>query len=159
MGLWDWASSEDSSFTDLLTFAFRGPVAYDDHCPLFLDAEDPSRSLTASQFRCLVRTLIAGLQAHHVQRGDCVLLHLGNSVSSNAIPSSPLSTTITTITLHHHTDRNPPNHGSVSFFKCVICTDRLCRSYTPRCFSVLLARAACTWDLTRAASRMNWTIC
>lgn len=87
MGLQDWTSSENSSFTDLLTFAFRGPIAYDDHRPLFLDAEDPLRSLTASQFRCLVRTLIAGLQAHHVQRGDCVLLHLGNSVS--VFPISP----------------------------------------------------------------------
>lgn len=86
MGLWDRTSSEDSSFTDLLTFAFRGPIAYDDHRPVFLDAEDPSRSLTASQFRCLVRTLIAGLQAHHVQRGDCVLLHLGNSVGGFFFP-------------------------------------------------------------------------
>lgn len=80
MGLWEPSSEDSSTCTDLLTFAFQGPVAYDDHQPLFLDAEDPSRSLTGSQFRSLVRTLIAGLQAHHVQRGDCVLLHLGNSV-------------------------------------------------------------------------------
>lgn len=88
MGLWESSSEDASTYTDLLTFAFRGPVAYDDHRPLFLDAEDPARSLTASQFRSLVRTLIAGLQAHHVQRGDCVLLHLGNSVGVPPLPST-----------------------------------------------------------------------
>ena len=80
------SQSGDSVYTDLLTFAFRGPVAYNDHQPLVIDAEDPSRALTAGQFRLLVRTLIAGLQAHHVQRGDCVLVHLGNSVSLSLPP-------------------------------------------------------------------------
>lgn len=75
----------NSVYTDLLTFAFRGPIAYDDQQPLFIDAEDPSRALSAGQFRLLVRTLIAGLQAHHVQRGDCVLVHLGNSVSRHPV--------------------------------------------------------------------------
>lgn len=83
------SQSGDSVYTDLLTFAFRGPVAYNDHRPLVIDAEDPSRALTAGQFRLLVRTLIAGLQAHHVQRGDCVLVHLGNSVSLS-LPSPSL---------------------------------------------------------------------
>ncbi|KAL4968878.1 adenylate-forming enzyme AfeA [Aspergillus stella-maris] len=67
-------------YTDLLTFCLRGPVAYDQDQPLFIDAENPSRSLSARQFRTLVRTLIAGLKAHHVQRGDCVLVHLGNNI-------------------------------------------------------------------------------
>ena len=87
------SQSGDSVYTDLLTFAFRGPVAYHDHRPLVIDAEDPSRALTAGQFRLLVRTLIAGLQAHHVQRGDCVLVHLGNSVSlSLSAPMPPCLT-------------------------------------------------------------------
>jgi hypothetical protein len=68
-------------YTDLLTFTFGGPKPYNTNQPLFIDAEDPSRSFTAAQFRQLVRTLIAGLKAHNVQPGDCVLLHLGNSVS------------------------------------------------------------------------------
>ncbi|OJJ81419.1 adenylate-forming enzyme AfeA [Aspergillus glaucus CBS 516.65] len=84
MGPWEsslaLSQSGNSVYTDLLTFAFRGPIAYDDQQPLFIDAEDPSRALSAGQFRLLVRTLIAGLQAHHVQRGDCVLVHLGNSI-------------------------------------------------------------------------------
>ena len=87
------SQSGDSVYTDLLTFAFRGRVAYQDNRPLVIDAEDPSRALTAGQFRLLVRTLIAGLQAHHVQRGDCVLVHLGNSVSlSLSAPMPPCLT-------------------------------------------------------------------
>lgn len=86
MGLWESSlacpKSGDSPYTDLLSFVFQGPVEYDQSRPLFIDAENPSRSLNASQFRLLVRTLIAGLKAHHVQRGDCVLVHLGNNVSS-----------------------------------------------------------------------------
>ncbi|PLN75743.1 acetyl-CoA synthetase-like protein [Aspergillus taichungensis] len=84
MGLWESSlacpNSGDSPYTDLLSFAFQGPVGYDQSRPLFIDAENPSRSLNASQFRLLVRTLIAGLKAHHVQRGDCVLVHLGNNI-------------------------------------------------------------------------------
>lgn len=85
MGLWESLLADPqpgpSVYTDLLSFAFRGPVHYDQQRPIFIDAEDPSRSLNAAQFRVLVRTLIAGLKAHHVQRGDCVLVHLGNNVS------------------------------------------------------------------------------
>ncbi|PKY03567.1 acetyl-CoA synthetase-like protein [Aspergillus campestris IBT 28561] len=84
MGLWESSlacpNPGDSPYTDLLSFAFQGPVEYDQSRPLFIDAENPSRSLNASQFRLLVRTLIAGLKAHHVQRGDCVLVHLGNNI-------------------------------------------------------------------------------
>lgn len=90
MGLWESSiaspQSGNSVYTDLLTFAFHGPKPYSGQQPLFIDAEDPSRALTARQFRQLVRTLIAGLQAHHVQRGDCVLVHLGNSVSNTQLP-------------------------------------------------------------------------
>lgn len=68
-------------YTDLLTFTFCGPTPYNQSQPLYIDAEDPSRSFTAIQFRQLVRTLIAGFKAHNVQQGDCVLVHLGNSVS------------------------------------------------------------------------------
>lgn len=70
-------------YTDLLTFTFCGPTPYNQNQPLYIDAEDPSRSFTAAQFRQLVRTLIAGLKAHNVQQGDCVLVHLGNSVSGS----------------------------------------------------------------------------
>ena len=77
-------------YTDLLTFTFCGPTPYNQYQPLFIDAEDPSRSFTAAQFRQLVRTLIAGFKANNIQQGDCVLVHLGNSVSrSPAIRTGP----------------------------------------------------------------------
>ncbi|KAJ5546369.1 hypothetical protein N7494_003954 [Penicillium frequentans] len=88
MGYWDASAptgvmdpllSQDI-YTDLLTFTFCGPNPYNQNQPLFIDAEDPSRSFTGTQFRQLVRTLIAGFKAHGVQKGDCVLLHLGNSI-------------------------------------------------------------------------------
>lgn len=85
MGLWESSlalTDMASPYTDLLTFAFHGPTQYDGRRPVFIDAEEPSRSLSATQARLLIRTLIAGLRAHRVQSGDCVLLHLGNSVSS-----------------------------------------------------------------------------
>ena len=73
---------QQTTYTDLLTFTFCGPTPYNQNQPLFIDAEDSSRSFTAAQFRLLVRTLIAGFKAYGVQPGDCVLLHLGNSVSN-----------------------------------------------------------------------------
>lgn len=79
-------------YTDLLTFTFCGPAPYNQYAPIFVDAEDPSRSFSAAQFRQLVRTLIAGLKAHNVQKGDCVLLHLGNSVSTDNTETAPEST-------------------------------------------------------------------
>ncbi|KAF4188312.1 hypothetical protein CNMCM7927_001985 [Aspergillus lentulus] len=41
-------------YTDLLTFCFDGPNQYDQRRPIFIDAQDPSRSLNASQFRLLI---------------------------------------------------------------------------------------------------------
>lgn len=88
MGTWDLQTSpagadpllHQTTYTDLLTFTFCGPTLYNQSQPLFIDAEDPSRSFTATQFRQLTRTLIAGFKACGVQPGDCVLLHLGNSI-------------------------------------------------------------------------------
>ncbi|KAJ6005950.1 hypothetical protein N7451_003894 [Penicillium sp. IBT 35674x] len=88
MGYWDVSAPTgvmdpllgQDIHTDLLTFTFCGPNPYNQNQPLFIDAEDPSRSFTGTQFRQLVRTLIAGFKAHGVQKGDCVLLHLGNSI-------------------------------------------------------------------------------
>lgn len=88
MGLWESSlalPNMGSVYTDLLTFSFHGPAQYDRRRPLFIDAEDPSRSLNAAQFRLLIRTLIAGLKAHNVQSGDSVLVHMGNNVSADRL--------------------------------------------------------------------------
>ncbi|CAG8079056.1 unnamed protein product [Penicillium nalgiovense] len=95
---WNTMSSNNmlpqEAYSDLLSFTFDGPKPYNQNQPLFIDAEDPSRSFTAAQFRQLVRTLIAGLKAHNVQPGDCVLLHLGNSVSKRERKKGPLKSEI-----------------------------------------------------------------
>ncbi|OJJ71092.1 hypothetical protein ASPBRDRAFT_179133 [Aspergillus brasiliensis CBS 101740] len=70
---------------DVVTFALDAQVEYDPCKPLFIDPQEPSRSLNATQFRFLVHTLIAGLKAHGLNRGDCVLLHSGNNVLYTAI--------------------------------------------------------------------------
>lgn len=75
------ASGVNGPTTDLLSFAFDAlPLPDDGLQPLYVDAVDPSCSLNARQFRLLVRSLIAGLKAHNVQKGDCVLVNLGNCV-------------------------------------------------------------------------------
>ncbi|OKL57769.1 hypothetical protein UA08_06888 [Talaromyces atroroseus] len=70
----------DGDYVDLVTFAFSGPTDYDRNQPLYIDAEDPSCALTADEFRFLVRSLIAGFKACGLERGDCVLVHIPNTI-------------------------------------------------------------------------------
>ncbi|GAD97518.1 hypothetical protein AN0054.2 [Paecilomyces variotii No. 5] len=72
-------------YKDLLTFALNPATPFDENKPLYVDAENPARALSASRFRALVRTLIAGLRAHGLQNGDCVLVHMGNHVIYSAL--------------------------------------------------------------------------
>ena len=68
--------------SDLLTYTFEGPIHYDrDNKPLYIEAEDPSRYLTASQSKCLVRKLIAGFRHVGVKKGDRIVVHLPNTVN------------------------------------------------------------------------------
>ncbi|RAH75582.1 adenylate-forming enzyme AfeA [Aspergillus aculeatinus CBS 121060] len=69
---------------DVVSFAFNGPVEYDQTRPLYIDARDPSRSLNAYQLKHLVQTLVAGLK-RHVEPGEAVLVHLGNSFAHSAL--------------------------------------------------------------------------
>ena len=48
---------------------------------ILVDAEDPSRFLTTSSARSLVRRLIAGLKTEGLQEGDCVCVKSFNDVS------------------------------------------------------------------------------
>lgn len=128
-------------YTDLLTFTFCGPTPYNQFQPLFIDAEDPSRSFTAAQFRQLVRTIIAGLKAHNVQKGDCVLVHLGNSVSRPSTGTGSDRTMIKRKVL-----------GKKANWDCFY------RSCILPSSSVLSALAACTWGRTLRVNHKNWTI-
>ena len=45
---------------------------------LYIDANNPSRSLTFAQTRTAVRAIINGLHAMGIKRGDCVAVHTYN---------------------------------------------------------------------------------
>ncbi|KAL4815066.1 hypothetical protein BDW67DRAFT_191731 [Aspergillus spinulosporus] len=68
----------DSNSYDLVSFAFNGPFLHSEQPPIFIDAKNPSRALSAGPFKRLVCSLIAGFKAHHVQPGDCVLVQTDN---------------------------------------------------------------------------------
>ncbi|KAF7157243.1 hypothetical protein CNMCM5623_001366 [Aspergillus felis] len=57
----------DSDSYDLVSFAFNGPFIHSERPPIFIDARNPSRTLSAGPFKRLVCSLIAGFKAHHVQ--------------------------------------------------------------------------------------------
>ncbi|RDH39665.1 hypothetical protein BDQ94DRAFT_165353 [Aspergillus welwitschiae] len=76
---------ESSHSHDVVTFSLDAQVEYDPCKPLFIDPQEPCQSLNATQFRFLVHTLIAGLKAHGLDRGDCILLHSGNNVLYTAL--------------------------------------------------------------------------
>ena len=77
-------------YADVLSFAFDGPSQVDDLKPLYIDAENPARTLNKSQTRSLTKNFIAGLQHEGLQAGDCVLVVLFNNVS-RASPSIDFS--------------------------------------------------------------------
>ncbi|KAK5444364.1 hypothetical protein LTS15_010479 [Exophiala xenobiotica] len=64
---------------DVLSYTFDSP-AYDPDKPVFLDAADPSHSLSHRQAKKLVLQLIAGLHHLGLEAGDTVCLHAFNSL-------------------------------------------------------------------------------
>lgn len=47
---------------------------------VYIDASDPSRSISGRQGRSLIRKVAAGLRKHGLQKGDCVLIASFNDV-------------------------------------------------------------------------------
>lgn len=47
---------------------------------IYIDAHNPTRSISCNQARKLIRQIIAGLRAAGLQKGDCVLIHSFNDV-------------------------------------------------------------------------------
>ena len=74
------APTVDSAY-DLLSFAINDTHAQDETKPIYIDAEDPSRSLTGAQTKALVRKCIAGFKKAGLKRGEVVLVMLANNVS------------------------------------------------------------------------------
>ncbi len=75
---------DDFSRMDLVSWTF-GNEDYDQNREIYIDPDNPGRSITASEARSLVRKLVAGFKAVGLQRGDCVCLHAFNDVRSNGL--------------------------------------------------------------------------
>ncbi|KAB8226882.1 acyl--CoA ligase [Aspergillus alliaceus] len=65
--------------TDAISYIFANP-RYDRDEPIYIDANDTSRSISYNQARTIIRKLIAGLRAWGVRQGDCVALHSFNDI-------------------------------------------------------------------------------
>ena len=71
----------DVPATDIVSFCFDKQNDYDEDNPILFDADEPSRNLSYTQYRTLVRRLIAGWKAQGLENGDSVLCLVGNTVS------------------------------------------------------------------------------
>lgn len=61
------------------------------HTQVLIDASDPSRFVTVSSARKIVRQLIAGLKAEGFRSGDCVCVHSFNDVQTSDPARTPES--------------------------------------------------------------------
>ncbi|KIW86931.1 uncharacterized protein Z519_12396 [Cladophialophora bantiana CBS 173.52] len=64
---------------DILSWMFDKPKFNQDR-PVYIDAIDPSRSISARQARVIIRKLAAGFHAAGVIPGDCVCVHSFNNI-------------------------------------------------------------------------------
>ncbi|KAL2410914.1 Acyl-CoA ligase azaF [Exophiala dermatitidis] len=78
--VWKPSKSTPIPITDILTFAFANLGRYDNDQPIFIDATDPSRSISALRALHVVRRLIKGLKELGLKEGDCVCLHAFNNI-------------------------------------------------------------------------------
>ncbi|PSN70287.1 acetyl-CoA synthetase-like protein [Corynespora cassiicola Philippines] len=64
---------------DILSWACAGPE-YDENEPLYIDASNPSKVISAAQSKILIRQLVAGFRHAGLEKGDTVLLHSFNNI-------------------------------------------------------------------------------
>jgi long-subunit acyl-CoA synthetase (AMP-forming) len=64
---------------DLLSWMFDD-IKYDIDKPLYIDAANPSQTISARQAKSTIRKLAAGLRNAGLQKGDTVCLHSANHV-------------------------------------------------------------------------------
>ncbi|KAK6380717.1 hypothetical protein LTS17_004917 [Exophiala oligosperma] len=103
--------SKETLTTDIVTFAFANLGQYDKNKPIFIDAKDPTKSISASQAYTTVCQLVNGLKNLGVKEGDCVCLHAFNNIwyplvwlaimGSGAI-ASPINPAYTSTELERH---------------------------------------------------------
>ena len=79
---------DDISQMDLVswTFANLDNEDYDPEKKIYVNPDDPSLSISASEARITVRKLIAGFKAVGLQSGDCVCVHAFNNVRTTGAP-------------------------------------------------------------------------
>ncbi|EXJ93290.1 hypothetical protein A1O1_01682 [Capronia coronata CBS 617.96] len=77
-----WTSSESLTIpsTDILSFVFANLDQYDNDKPIFIDAADPTNSISARRAFHVTRRLIKGLKDLGLQEGDCVCVHAFNNI-------------------------------------------------------------------------------
>ncbi|KAM3416146.1 hypothetical protein BST61_g7754 [Cercospora zeina] len=68
------------SYEDILSWTFDH-VKYDWDKPIYIDALNDKRSISARQAKKMVRQLAAGFKAIGVQKGDCVSIHSLNDIT------------------------------------------------------------------------------
>ncbi|KJY00047.1 AMP-binding enzyme like protein [Zymoseptoria brevis] len=64
---------------DILSWTFDN-LNYDWDSPIYIDALNPSRSISARQARTMARQLAAGLKKIGLRKGDCVSIHSANDI-------------------------------------------------------------------------------
>ncbi|KAK2781973.1 hypothetical protein FQN52_000333 [Onygenales sp. PD_12] len=64
---------------DILSWIFDSP-SYDQDKPIYVDVQDPSKSISCNQARKIIRQLIAGLRAAGFKKGDCLNIHSFNDI-------------------------------------------------------------------------------
>ncbi|KAK5198122.1 hypothetical protein LTS13_000999 [Exophiala xenobiotica] len=64
---------------DILSWMFDEP-RFDQDKPVYIDAIDPSKSISGNEARKIIRQLAAGFHAIGITPGDCVCLHGFNSI-------------------------------------------------------------------------------
>ncbi|KAK5949785.1 hypothetical protein OHC33_009174 [Knufia fluminis] len=80
--IWTSETSLELPNTDIVSFAFGKLGTYDLDKPIFIDAEDTSRFVTAAQARDATRKLCKGLQESGLKPRECVTICSFNHVSS-----------------------------------------------------------------------------
>lgn len=64
---------------DLLSWMFDNPQ-YDIDKPIYIDAANPSRTISCRQGKLMARQLAAGFRAAGLKKGDCVCMHAFNDI-------------------------------------------------------------------------------
>ncbi|KAL1614431.1 hypothetical protein SLS54_009778 [Diplodia seriata] len=102
---------------DILSWGFDD-AEYDQDKPLWIDASDPSRSISANQTRTIIKQLVAGFRKAGLKPGDTVCItSFSDHALANAHTSSPFPHLSSLPDWHPHIRRLsflPPFHAAIA---------------------------------------------